>query len=522
MAEDNKNVNTATSKAETDNIKENVTKSVTDVVKDAIQKVEEKKDEVTYIETNTNAKKDGQRVCPGCGASQIVFNPKTGKLKCVYCGTEFEGEKADNVVTDLKNLTGDVRGTGASDIKASENDVITLECGGCGAQVVIDTASATHARCHWCRSILTIDRKIENGAVPDVLLPFSVKKEDAEKKIREFVEKRKFFAHPKFKQEFTTNNIMGVYFPYMLVDANAHAYYKGVGEHQTRMYYVGSGDHREARYDADAYNVMRDFDITIDDLTIESNADRLNKNSKEKTNNIINAIMPFDTENCIKYESNYLVGFTSEKRDVNIDDLSSKVTSEIKDVTKFAINNDLKNYDRGVNWSEQKVEVKGKQWISAYLPVWLYSYQEVKGNEKVLHYVAVNARTLETMGSVPINLSRLYLISFIIEVIGIFLGLALASGDDDNGIFYLLFLAGFVFFGVMKSRYRNQGARHTYEKETKNEITNIKREDTFIEHRKKLKNSTIVGCNNRSIEGESVKVSKIPFVQDITDSLNKK
>ena len=94
------------------------------------------------------------------------------------------------------------------------------------------------------------------------------------------------------------------------------------------------------------------------------------------------------------------------------------------------------------------------------------------------------------MGSVPINLSRLYLISFIIEVIGIFLGLALASGDDDNGIFYLLFLAGFVFFGVMKSRYRNQGARHTYEKETKNEITNIKREDTFIEHRKKLRNAT--------------------------------
>lgn len=26
--------------------------------------------------------------------------------------------------------------------------------------------------------------------------------------------------------------------------------------------------------------------------------------------------MPFDTENCIKYEANYLVGYTSEKREI--------------------------------------------------------------------------------------------------------------------------------------------------------------------------------------------------------------
>ena len=38
----------------------------------------------------------------------------------------------------------------------------------------------------------------------------------------------------------------------------------------------------------------------------------------ERLNNIINAIMPFDTENCVKWDSNYLKGFSSEKRDVNI------------------------------------------------------------------------------------------------------------------------------------------------------------------------------------------------------------
>ena len=112
------------------------------------------------------------------------------------------------------------------------------------------------------------------------------KKEEARALIEGFVGKRKFFAHPKFRQEFTTENIMGVYFPYMLVDANCHGKFIGEAEHKTRQYTVtvGSGDDKrhETRYDADLYAVEREFDISIDDLTIESSQDKLNKNNKEK------------------------------------------------------------------------------------------------------------------------------------------------------------------------------------------------------------------------------------------------
>ena len=37
-------------------------------------------------------------------------------------------------------------------------------------------------------------------------------------------------------------------------------------------------------YDADLYNVEREFDLTINGLTVESSADKLNKNA-EKTHN---------------------------------------------------------------------------------------------------------------------------------------------------------------------------------------------------------------------------------------------
>jgi hypothetical protein len=57
--------------------------------------------------------------------------------------------------------------------------------------------------------------------------------------------------------------------------------------------------------------------------------------------------------------------------------------------------------------------------VSAYLPVWLYSYHQTKSNGRsFLHYVAVNARTGETMGSVPVNQRRLLLVASGVQAVG--------------------------------------------------------------------------------------------------------
>ena len=209
-------------------------------------------------------------------------------------------------------ITG-VIGSGALDIASDAEDLVTFKCSSCGAEVVVDTANTMQARCHWCRHILSVNEQIPNGSVPDTLLPFKVTKEEAATIIAGFVNKRKFFANPKFKKEFATNNIMGVFFPYMLLDVNSHANFRGEGEHQTRAYQVEAGNRdanghamRQTVYDADVYYVERDFDLTIQGLSIESNSHNLNEVDNE-TNNIINAIMPFDTENCVKFSANYFV-----------------------------------------------------------------------------------------------------------------------------------------------------------------------------------------------------------------------
>ena len=455
--------------------------------------------EINVIDTD-NKGEHGTNRCPNCHSSDVTYNTKKKKLICNYCYTEFDDEKLD--LNDAKDLSGVTRTTGVKDIKKDANDIITLKCSGCGAEVVINTNEATNARCHWCRSILSINSQIDNGAIPDVVLPFSLSKEEAQKKIQGFVDERTKYANEEFKKEFTTKNIMGVYFPYMLVDVNAHANFSGAGEHETRSYEVVVGTdsnghpRTETRYDADVYQVERDFDITINELSIESNSDRLDTTSKDKTNNIINSIMPFDTENCTKYSANYLKGYTSEKRDINVDEIKGLVGVQAKDIARYAINDDLKKYDRGVRWDQEDFKVKGQQWQAAYLPVWLYSYQQKKGEKSILHYVAVNARTEETMGSIPINQVKLISVASIIEAICV---IGMLFVKDDFRYFFLAF--GVVFYILMYLRYRNSNARHTYEKETKRDITNIKRVDKFIRSETGLDSSTMLGANNQQIYG---------------------
>lgn len=456
-------------------------------------------DEPKIIQTDIGSK-DGQNKCPQCGATDISVNAKTGKLRCNFCRHEFEPEKVEGLETDLTKLEGEIIGSGTQNIVEDTQDVITLKCSSCGAEVVIDTAESTQARCHWCRNTLSINQQIPNGSIPDVVLPFNLTKAEAKEIIENFVGKRKFFAHPKFREEFTTNNIMGVYFPYMVVDVNSHASFVGRGEHEVRRYSRGSGNDRRTYYDADLYDVEREFDLTIEGLTVESSSDKLNKSASDKTNNVINAIMPFDIENCVKYNANYLKGYTSEKRDTNIDDLRPIVDTQSKDIARFAANETLKDYDRGVCWSSEQLDVKGKQWKAAYLPVWLYSYQQEKSeNNKVLHYVAVNARTKETMGSVPIHMPKLLGVSAIVEVLG-WLATLLVNFDYEA----LFLLSGFVYFIVMYMRYRNSNARHHHEKETKTKMFNLRKLDNLIKRQKGLSNSRMTGANNTKVSGQNI------------------
>ncbi len=360
------------------------------------------------IDTRNERLDDGVNRCPQCGATEIQLRPSAGMLVCLFCRHEWSEARLDETIAngDLTELRGTTLGSGASNIDTGADTLITMKCAGCGAEVVVNTEEQMGSRCHWCRHVLTVNEQIPNGAVPDAVLPFKITHDDAVARIDAFAGKRRLFADRGFLRDFKPSNIVGVYMPYMVVDGNASADVAGQGEVETRKYTKGSGDDKETYYDADVYEVQRHVDFTVDDLTIESSAERANMDSSSNTNNIINTILPFDTENAVKWNASYLTGFTSEKRDQDVDHLQPALENQLLSIARSQVESSVDRYDRGVRWERERLDVHGTRWVAMYLPVWLYSHHHGEGTGMV-HYIAVNGRTGEVMGSVPVSHRRL-------------------------------------------------------------------------------------------------------------------
>ncbi|NYF35037.1 TFIIB-type zinc ribbon-containing protein [Stenotrophomonas sp. JAI102] len=364
------------------------------------------------LDTSAAELKDGLNRCPKCGSSDIRLKLGSDVLVCQFCRHEWHGDRVEEAFgfgEGISKLRGTVVASGARDIEADTASLMSFKCTGCGAEVTINTESTMTARCHWCRHVFGVNEQISNGAVPDAVLPFHISKDDAVARIRQFVDKRRLFALKAFKDQFTPENVTGVYLPYMIVDSNVSASVSGKGEIQTRQYTRGTEKNKQTYYDADVYQVDRQVDFTVDDLTMESSAERGNLDTQANTNNIINAILPFDTKNALKWNASYLAGFTSEKRNLDVEKLRPRLEDQLLSIARAQVEGSVRRYDRGVRWERERVDVHGTRWVSMYLPVWLYSYHQPGRNGGMLHYIAVNGRTGETMGSVPVQQWKLLL-----------------------------------------------------------------------------------------------------------------
>lgn len=452
--------------------------------------------------------------CSNCGGSDIRLDEETGKLKCTHCRSLIDGVLS-NEADDVSALTGKIISGGAKKI-IDVNTMVTLKCSSCGAAVFMNTDEATSARCPWCRHILSFTDKLPNGATPDLILPFKVSHKEAAEQIRKYIKRCHSIAEPGFIKEFNENAIMGVYLPYMVIDMNVHAKMSGKGEVETRRYTVGSGDAEQTRYDADVYEVSREFDLAIDDLTIEASSDKLNQNIFLNTNNVINAIMPFDTENAVAWDPRFVRGYTCERRDVDVEDLDRRAKLQVEDIMRYRMRSIVSKYNRGVNWDKMRLEQKGVKWQTAYLPVWLYSYLDKNSNGiNVLHYVAVNGRSEEVVGSTPINwprvITKIALVPGLILLNNIIVGSLASHGIGDRIPTMISIVAGLVgaiwlpvaaiVVGGKASTFRNRTARHMHEKETRSKITHVESNDIKKESLHGLSYSMMMNRNDNTVKG---------------------
>ena len=116
---------------------------------------------------------------------------------------------------------------------------------------------------------------------------------------------------------------------------------------------------------------------------------------------------------------------SSEKRDLDVEKLRPRLEDQLLSIARAQVENSVDRYDRGVRWEQERLSLHGSRWVSMYLPVWLYSYHEPGPKGGMLHYIAVNGRTGETMGSVTVQKWKLLLaaitVGTVLETLAIYI-----------------------------------------------------------------------------------------------------
>ena len=384
---------------------------------------------------------EGQRaVCPNCGATTSRWVPERAHMVCDTCRSYFDVDSsgvASLVSDDIVNLRGFEIAPGAGEQVEPEleTDVLTLACPTCGAEEVVhvDTNLATF-RCHWCRNNLTLSDKIANGARPDGIIPFTLPRERAQVLMEKFLKKRRFFANRAFIRDYCLESISPVYFPYFMVDVNAQSSHRGKGAHLVRTYTRGAGKNQTRYWDYDIYQFARQFDLHVNDLLVQANAESADLHDRAATNNILNAMAPWPaSEKLTGYDPLYLQGgYRAERRSLNINDVRPRVGRKVRDLSMRQANETMKFYDHGIRYEDADDCVKpvGERWVSVLAPVWIFGYLQVKSRgRKKLHYVAVNGVTGKITGSVPLSQPRLWAVTLIAQILGMAIGSVILVGQ---------------------------------------------------------------------------------------------
>ena len=114
--------------------------------------------------------------CPCCGGA-ISFNSTAQKMKCPYCGTEFEMETLKAMDEELKAEQPESMEWDMPDGDTFKEDetahMRVYTCQSCGGEIVGDENLGS-SRCPYCDSTIVMKGMFAGDLKPDYVIPFKI------------------------------------------------------------------------------------------------------------------------------------------------------------------------------------------------------------------------------------------------------------------------------------------------------------------------------------------------------------
>lgn len=337
--------------------------------------------------------------CPNCGGN-LKFNIARQKLYCEHCETTVDPYKFyKEKDAEERVIPVDDAGAEIPEGAEEEYEVTVFTCPQCGGEILSeDTTAATF--CSFCGSATILDSRVSRERKPSYIIPFTKTKEDCEAAYAKMM-RRAIFAPKELKDQKHIEKFRGIYMPYWVYsfEKNGPASFPGKTT-QRRGDYVYTKHYQlacevEEKYEGLAYDASASF-----------------------SDNLSNAIAPFDLRKGKPFAPTFLSGFYADTSDVDRYVYESDAENiVIRDAcNRIARQPGCRKYhvNEGPNLSPLRNAVRPTKSEAelAMLPVWFLSYR--KGDR--VSYAVVNGQTGEMAADLPIDWKRYLLGSALLTI----------------------------------------------------------------------------------------------------------
>lgn len=322
--------------------------------------------------------------------------PGTKALRCPYCGH-------NNTITDAAKQIQeyDFREALAELEDKQPAQEQSIQCQTCAAQFTFD--QNTHSgECPFCGTPIVVGTGQRKPIKPKSLLPFKVRQAEAQTAYRAWL-KGLWFAPNQLKQYVRDETkLLGVYMPYWTYDSHTTSAYRGQrgDTYQVPETYTSIEDGRrvrrtrmvtKVRWTPASGTVSRFFD----DVLVGA--------SQSLPRAIVRRLQPWDLENLVPYNEQYLSGFRSEVYQIRLDEGFNQAVNIMdrvirNDVTR-AIGGDLQRIDY-IDTRHSRTTFK-----HLLLPLWSAAFR-YRG--KTYRFV-INGRTGKVQGERPYSIWKIAL-----------------------------------------------------------------------------------------------------------------
>ena len=327
--------------------------------------------------------------CPCCGAP-LAYGAQSGKLECAACGNSYEldaleamneSQETGSIQFDMPTETFDAGE--AAQMRA-------YICQGCGAELMTEETT-TATECPYCGSPTVLPERIDDAVKPELVIPFTVTKEQAQAQFENYFKGKKLLPNVFLNTRNRIAEMRKLYVPYWLFNCKAAG---SVVYNAEKRYTRREGDW-EVTY-TEHYFVSRAGMMDFEAIPVDG--------SVKLNNKITESLEPYDLSAAVPFVPAVLAGAMADHADVDSTDCEERARQRVENSMEQALRSTVSGYTSVIPRNRNFHTEEGKV-TPVLMPVWLITTEK----DGTTYTFAINGQTGKLTCDVPADTKKSWL-----------------------------------------------------------------------------------------------------------------